>query len=150
MNPLRWPLTIAETGHLVFGTLHTNSAIQTINRIINIFSADRQNQVRQLLSFVLIGVVAQQLIRSKSGRRLMIMEIMVTTPAIRNLIREEKTEMIYSSMQTNQEETGMQTMNQSLLKFVLDNQISEDMALEQSIIPEELIRMIGSAEAGRK
>ena len=143
-------LVIAETGHLVFGTLHTNSAIQTINRIINVFSADRQNQIRQVLSFVLVGVVAQQLIRTKAGKRAMIMEIMVTTPAIRNLIREQKIEMIYSSMQTNQEETGMQTMNQSLLKVVQNGQISEDMALENSTMPEELIRMIGTAAGGRK
>lgn len=136
-------LTIAETGHLVFGTLHTNSAVQTINRLINVFSAERQNQIRQLVSFVLIGVLAQQLVRTQDGRRAMSMEIMRTTNAIKNLIRESKVEMVYSAMQTNQEETGMQTMNQSLLRLVESRKLSEDIALEYSTVPDELLRMFG-------
>lgn len=137
-------LTIAETGHLVFGTLHTNSAVQTINRLINVFSADRQNQVRQLLSFVLVGVMAQQLVQTSDGSRALIMEILRSNNAVRNLIRESKTEMVYSVMQTNQEETGMQTMNQSLLRLLESKKIDEDMALEYSSVPDELLRMIGS------
>lgn len=137
-------LTIAETGHLVFGTLHTNSAVQTINRLINVFSAERQNQIRQLVSFVLIGVMAQQLIQIKDGSRALIMEIMRATNAVRNLIRESKTEMIYSVMQTNQEETGMQTMNQSLIRLLEAKKITEEVAVEHSSVPDELMRMIGN------
>lgn len=136
-------LTIAETGHLVFGTLHTNSAVQTINRLINVFSAERQNQIRQLVSFVLVGVIAQQLVQTKQGGRALAMEIMRSNNAIKNLVRESKTEMVYSVMQTNQEETGMQTMNQSLVRLIESGKIDEDMALEYSNVPDELIRMIG-------
>ena len=141
-------LTIAETGHLVFGTLHTNSAVQTINRLINIFSAERQNQIRQLVSFVLIGVVAQQLVQTKQGNRALAMEIMRTNNAIKNLVREAKTEMIYSVMQTNQEETGMQTMNQSLIRLVESGKLDEDGALEYSTVPDEFLRMIGKLQEG--
>lgn len=141
-------LTIAETGHLVFGTLHTNSAVQTINRLINVFSAERQNQIRQLVSFVLVGVIAQQLVQTKQGTRALAMEIMRTTNAIRNLIRESKTEMVYSVMQTNQEETGMQTMNQSILRLVEQQKLDEDAALEYSTVPDELLRMLGAMQQG--
>lgn len=138
-------LTIAETGHLVFGTLHTNSAIQTINRLINIFGAEQQNQIRQLVSFVLIGAVAQQLIPTKDGGRAMAMEILRSNNAVRNLIRESKTEMVYSQMQTNQEETGMQTMNQSLVRLVQQGKVSEDTAQEFSSVQDEFLRMVSAA-----
>src|SRR5438128_5577621 len=107
-------LRIAETGHLTFGTLHTNSAAQTINRIIDIFPAHQQSQIRTQLSLVLEGIVCQSLLPRLGGGRAVAMEILIPTPAIRNLIREDKIHQIYSMMQTGQEKLGMQTMNQSL------------------------------------
>ena len=107
-------LRIAETGHLTFGTLHTNSAAQTINRIIDIFPSHQQSQIRTQLSLVLEGIVCQALLPKIGGGRVASLEIMVPTPAIRNLIREDKVHQIYSAMQTGQEKMGMQTMNQSL------------------------------------
>jgi len=137
-------LTIAETGHLVFGTLHTNSAVQTINRVINVFPADEQDQVRTLLSFVLQGVIAQQLIpKSFEPGRVCSMEIMRTTPAIRNLIREDKIHQIYSSMQIGQDKTGMFTMNQSLKKFVDNGTLEPKIALSYSTAKEELAKQLG-------
>ncbi len=136
-------LSAAETGHLVFGTLHTNSALQTINRLVDVFPPDKQNSVRHLLSFVLVGVISQQLMLRRVGRsRVLCMEIMRTNNAIRNLIREEKLEQVYSAMQVGQAESGMFTMNQSLLKLVQDGTISEEVAIEASTVPDELIRML--------
>ncbi len=137
-------LTIAETGHLVFGTLHTNSTTQTINRIVNVFPADQQAQIRTLLSFVLQGVVAQQLIpKSFESGRVCAMEIMRTTPAIRNLIREDKVHQVYSQMQVGQDKTGMMTMNQSLKRFVDAGTIDADTAMAYSTAPEELAQQLG-------
>lgn len=137
-------LTVAETGHLVFGTLHTNSAIQTINRIINVFPAHQQDQIRTLLSFVLQGVVSQQLLpKSFEPGRVCAMEILVPTPAIRNLIREDKIHQIYSSMQIGQEATGMITMNQSLRRYVDSGAITPDVAMSYSTNPEELGKALG-------
>jgi twitching motility protein PilT len=151
LESIEMALQVAETGHLVFGTLHTNSAIQTINRLIDVFPPDKQNQVRHLLSFVLVGVISQQLIPKKNGRgRSLCMEIMRTNNAIRNLIREEKTEQAYSVMQLGQEETGMNTMNQSLLNLVSKGDISEEIALEHTTVPDELLRMISGMPAQGK
>ena len=136
-------LSAAETGHLVFGTLHTNSALQTINRLVDVFPPDKQNSVRHLLSFVLVGVISQQLVSKRGGRgRALAMEIMRTNNAIRNLIREEKLEQVYSSMQVGQGETGMNTMNQSLVRLVTEGVITEEAALENSSVPDELVRML--------
>jgi twitching motility protein PilT len=140
-------LTLAETGHLVFGTLHTNSAVQSINRIINSFPPHQQTQVRQVLSFTLQGVVSQMLIpKSNEPGRVMACEIMIPTNAIRNLIREDKIHQVYSSMQTGQEETSMQTMNQSLAAWVRQGVLSKPDALEYSPVPDELLKMIGGVE----
>ncbi len=136
-------LTIAETGHLVFGTLHTNSTVQTINRIINVFPADRQGQIRTLLSFVLQGVVAQQLPPKEGGGRCLALEILRPTAAIRNLIREDKIHQIYSSMQIGQEKTGMITMNQHLKKSLDLKLISEATAMSYSNNPEEMAKILG-------
>ena len=142
-------LTVAETGHLVFGTLHTNSAVQTINRVINVFPAHQQDQVRTLLSLVLQGVIAQQLIpKSYEPGRVCAMEIMVPTPGIRNLIREDKIHQIYSQMQIGQEKTGMITMNQSLKKYVDAGLIDNDTAMSYSPNPEELAKQIGAKTRG--
>ena len=143
-------LTIAETGHLVFGTLHTNSTIQTINRIVNVFSADQQEQIRTLLSFVLQGVVAQQLLPKIPKGRVAVQEILRITPAIRNLIREDKIHQIYSQMQIGQEETGMVTMNQSLKKLLDGGVITAESATAYTNNPEELQRMMGLTSTPRK
>ena len=137
-------LEIAETGHLVFGTLHTNSCVQTINRLVNVFPSDQQDQIRTLLSFVLQGVVAQQLIPRTFGKgRVASVEVLVPTPAIRNLIREDKIHQIYSQMQIGQDKTGMMTMNQSLKGFVEKGMIDEETALTYTTMGEELKKMLG-------
>src|SRR5918999_504330 len=122
-------LRIAETGHLTFGTLHTNSASQTINRIIDVFPSHQQSQIRTQLSLVLEGIVCQALCPKIGGGRVVSLEIMIPTPAIRNLIREDKIHQIYSSMQTGQEKYGMQTFNQSLASLYFAKQISLQTAL---------------------
>jgi twitching motility protein PilT len=137
-------LTIAETGHLTLATLHTNSCAQTINRIIDVFPPFQQPQVRAQLSFVLEGVMSQQLMAKASGQgRVLALEIMVPTPAIRNLIREDKVHQIYSTMQTGQSKHGMQTMNQSLSELYQRRLITYDDAINRSSNVEELINMIG-------
>lgn len=137
-------LTLAETGHLVLSTLHTNSCAQTINRIIDVFPANQQEQVRTQLSFVLEGVVCQQLIPKASGRgRTVALEIMVANAGIRNLIREDKVHMIYSAMQLNRSKSNMQTMNQSLADLCLAKLISVDEALSRSSDVPELKKLIG-------
>ena len=141
-------LTIAETGHLTLGTLHTNSCAQTMNRIIDVFPTTQQAQVRAQLSLVLEGVLSQQLIPTADGRgRAMALEIMVTTPAIRNLIREEKLHQIYSAMQAGHK-FGMQTMNQALVDLIGKRRISREEALNRSTLPEELEQLLKSAPAG--
>ena len=136
-------LRIAETGHLTFATLHTNSAAQTINRIIDVFPAHQQGQIRTQLSLVLEGIVCQTLLPRADGTgRALAMEIMVPTPAIRNLIRDDKIHQIYSSMQAGQEKVGMQTMNQSLATLVMKKQITTETALAASSLKEELTEMI--------
>ena len=113
-------LRIAETGHLTFATLHTNSAAQTINRIIDVFPAHQQSQIRTQLSLVLEGIVCQSLLRKANGAgRVVSLEVLVPTPAIRNLIRDDKVHQIYSMMQAGQEKLGMQTMNQSLASLYM-------------------------------
>jgi len=136
-------LTIAETGHLTFATLHTNSAAQTINRIIDVFPPHQQSQVRAQLSFVLEGVLSQTLLPKANGSgRALSLEIMVPNPAIRNLIREDKVHQIYSAMQTGQNQFGMQTMNQSLCELYMKRIISYEEAVGRSGYPDELISMI--------
>ena len=135
-------LRIAETGHLTFGTLHTNSAAQTINRIIDIFPSSQQSQVRTQLSLVLEGIVCQALLPKIGGGRCAALEIMVPTPAIRNLIREDKIHQIYSSMQTGQEKMGMQTMNQSLATLYQKKQVTLETALSASSNRDELQDLI--------
>jgi len=134
-------ITIAETGHLTFGTLHTNSCAQTINRIIDVFPTNQQGQVRAQLSLVLEGVLSQTLIPKIGGGRVMSMEIMVATPAIRNLIREEKAHQIYSALQAGSK-YGMQTMNQSLADLVRRRLIMREDALNRSTLPDELLQLL--------
>ncbi len=144
-------LTVSETGHLAFATLHTNSAAQTINRIIDVFPSHQQSQVRAQLSFVLEGVLSQQLLAKASGDgRAMAIEVMVPNAAIRNLIREDKVHQIYSAMQTGQEQFGMQTMNQALLDLYQKRVITYEDAVGRSAVPEEMMNMLakGADNAG--
>ncbi|HTA77765.1 MAG TPA: type IV pilus twitching motility protein PilT [bacterium] len=135
-------LTIAETGHLVFATLHTVDAIQTINRIIDVFPSGQQQQVRAQLSFVLQGVISQQLLPiAHSSGRVVALEVLVPTPAVRNLIREEKVHQIYSAMQTGTE-SGMQTMNQALYELYKKQLVSYDEIFSRTMDPKELLRLV--------
>jgi twitching motility protein PilT len=135
-------LRIAETGHLTFGTLHTNSAAQTINRIIDIFPSAQQSQVRTQLSLVLEGIVCQALLPKVGGGRTAALEIMIPTPAIRNLIREDKIHQIYSAMQTGQEKVGMQTMNQALATLHQQKKATLETVLASSSNRDELQDLI--------
>lgn len=125
-------ITAAETGHIVFGTLHTNSAVQTINRIIDVFPEGEQPQVRAQLSMGLVAIIAQALLPKIGGGRVAAQEIFINNPAIANLIRENKTNQLYSQMQLNQAQTGMQTQTQVLVKFVKEGLISKETALAYS------------------
>jgi twitching motility protein PilT len=136
-------LRIAETGHLTFGTLHTNSAASTINRIIDVFPAHQQSQIRAQLSMVIEGILCQSLLVRKDGKgRVMAMEILIPNAAIRNLVREDKIHQIYSAMQTGQERYGMQTFNQSLYALYQQKLIDLDAALNRSSNKDELQDMI--------
>ncbi len=135
-------LVIAETGHLVFATLHTSDSAQTINRIIEVFPAEKQPQVRAQLSMVLLGILSQQLIPNSSGKgRLLGLEVLVANHAIRSQIREGKVHQIYSSIQTGQKE-GMRTMNQTLCDFFAKGQISKEDALARTTEPQDLERLL--------
>jgi len=137
-------LRIAETGHLTLATLHTNSAAQTINRIIDVFPPHQQSQIRAQLSFVLEGILCQALLPKSSGHgRALAMEILVPNSAIRNLIREDKIHQIYSAMQVGQLKFGMQTFNQSLATLYAKKHITLETALSMSSKPDELEEMIG-------
>ncbi|OGQ64698.1 MAG: type IV pili twitching motility protein PilT, partial [Deltaproteobacteria bacterium RIFCSPLOWO2_02_FULL_55_12] len=146
METIETALTIAETGHLCFATLHTNSCVQTINRIVDVFPADQQPQVRAQLSFVLEGVLSQLLIPRADGKgRVISLEVMVPNAAIRNLIREDKIHQIYSQMQVGQAKFGMQTMNQSLMSLYSRRLITLEEALGRSQEPDELRQMLVNA-----
>ncbi len=134
-------LTIAETGHLAFGTLHTNSAAETINRIIDVFPAGQQSQIRVTLSFSLQAIVCQSLLPKIGGGRALALEILIITPAIRAMIRDDKTQQIYSMIQSGQK-YGMKTFNQSLHDLYKNGEISLQTALEQSHNPDELNELL--------
>jgi twitching motility protein PilT len=128
---------------LTFGTLHTNSATSTINRVIDVFPAHQQPQIRAQLSLVLEGIMCQSLLQTVGGKgRAMIMEILIPNPAVRNLIREDKIHQIYSAMQSGQEKFGMQTFNQALATAYFQKQVSLETAMARSSNPEELQEMI--------
>jgi twitching motility protein PilT len=137
-------LTAAETGHLVFATLHTQDTAQTIDRVIDVFPPHQQGQVRVQLSVALQGIITQQLLPTADGSgRIAACEVLVPTPAIRNLIREGKTHQIYSTLQTGSAQ-GMQTMDASLATLVRQGSISQKMAESRSSTPEELRRLLGA------
>jgi len=142
-------LSVSETGHLCFATLHTNSAAQTINRIVDVFPPYQQSQIRAQLSFVLEGVLCQALLpRANGPGRAMALEIMIPNSAIRNLIREDKVHQIYSAMQMGQDKFGMQTMNQSLATLCSRRIISLDHAIARSPDADELRKLIAQASPG--
>jgi twitching motility protein PilT len=139
-------LTIAETGHLAFATLHTNSAAEAINRIIDVFPSHQQSQVRAQLAFVLEGIVTQTLLPKAQGKgRVMAAEILVVTPAIRALIRDDKVHQIYSSMQAGKK-WGMQTLNDALYALYMNREVTADECLRVSGDPTEFQRMIGQLD----
>jgi twitching motility protein PilT len=141
-------LTVSETGHLCLATLHTNSCVQTINRVIDVFPAHQQSQIRTQLSFVLEGVVSQTLLpKATGGGRVIALEVMVPNPAIRNLIREDKIHQIYSQMQIGQDKFGMQTLNQSLADLYQRRLITLEDAQARSSDPDELANIIASPNA---
>lgn len=142
-------LRIAETGHLTFATLHTNSAAQTINRIIDVFPAHQQGQIRAQLSLVLEGIFCQALLPKAGGKgRTLVMEILIPNSAIRNLIREDKVHQIYGMMQAGQAKYGMQTFNQALAALFFKRMITLETALARSSYPDELQEMINRGPAG--
>lgn len=142
LETVRAAITIAETGHLVLATLHTNTAVQTLDRIIDVFPAHQQNQVRVQLSFVLQGILSQQLLPKVEKGRVLALEILIPNTAIRNLIRENKTHQIYAQMQLGQEATAMQTMNQSLATLVKKKIVKKEEAFPRSPEPEEFLKLI--------
>ncbi|PYP73346.1 MAG: type IV pili twitching motility protein PilT [Gemmatimonadetes bacterium] len=143
-------LTIAETGHLAFATLHTNSAAESINRIIDIFPSHQQTQIRTQLSFVLEGVITQTLLQKAKGRgRVMAAEILVVTPAIRALIRDDKVEQIPSMMQAGKKH-GMQTLNDALYQLYMGREVTKDECLRVSSNPNEFLRAIGEPPMDEK
>ncbi len=135
-------ITIAETGHLVFATLHTNTAVQTINRVIDVFPPHQQPQIRTQLSFILEGVVSQQLVPKIGGGRVLALEVMMPNMAIRNLIREDKVHQIYAAMQTGRSQSGMLTMNQSLALHVKNGNVTVEEAIGFATEVDELKKLI--------
>ena len=147
METIHAGLTIAETGHLAFATLHTNSAAEAINRMIDVFPSHQQSQVRAQLAFVLEGIVTQALLPKKGGKgRVMAAEILVVTPAIRALIRDDKIHQIYSAMQAGKKH-GMQTLNDALYQLYMAREVEEEECLRVSGDPNEFLRLIGKAPA---
>ena len=142
METIEAALSIAETGHLCFATLHTNSSLQTVNRIIDVFPAYQQSQIRAQLSFVLEGIMSQMLLPKIGGGRCLALEVLVPTAGVRNLIREDKIHQIYSQMQMGQTKSGMQTLNQSLCALFLKRVLTLDDALSASSDQDELRLMI--------
>jgi len=142
LETIETALIVAETGHLVLATLHTSDAVQTVNRIVDVFPAHQQNQVRVQLSLELLGVVSQQLIPKASGRgRVLASEIMIVNHAVRSLIREQKIHQLYSVLQTGQKE-GMRTMNQTLYELYINRVIALEEALARSTDPDDLLRLM--------
>jgi twitching motility protein PilT len=143
LETIQAALTIAETGHLAFATLHTNSAAEAVNRIIDVFPSHQQSQVRAQLAFVLEGIITQTLLPRRSGKgRVMAAEILVVTPAIRSLIRDDKVHQIYSSMQSGKKH-GMQTMNDALYQLYMAREVDEEECVRVSGDPTEFYKLIG-------
>jgi twitching motility protein PilT len=150
LETIQAAITTAETGHLVLATLHTNTAVQTIDRIVDVFPPHQQPQIKTELSFILEGIISQQLLPKIGGGRTVALEMLYPTSAIRNLIREGKTHQIYSQMQAGQEQTGMQTMNQALARLVKQETVSYEEALSCCTDPDEFNMLAGRARTRAK
>ncbi|MBI4229113.1 MAG: type IV pilus twitching motility protein PilT [Deltaproteobacteria bacterium] len=148
LETIKVALILSETGHLTLATLHTNTAVQTINRVIDVFPPHEQSQIRAQLSFVLEGIFCQTLIPKIGGGRVLGVEVLVPNPAIRNLIREDKVHQIYSQQQIGQEKWQMQTLNQSLVDLYLRNLITFEDAIAKSQETDELRRILAERSAG--
>ncbi len=147
LETIETTLLLSETGHLAFTTLHTNTAVQTMNRIIDVFPPYQQSRIRTQLSFILEGILCQNLIPRIGGGRVLAVEVLIPNPAIRNLIREDKVHQIYSHQQVGQEKFGMQTLNQSLANLYLRKLITYEDAIGRSPDFEELMKLIGTPKA---
>jgi twitching motility protein PilT len=138
-------MQLAETGHLVFSTLHTNSAIQTINRVVSVFPSDQQDRIRMILSFTLQAVVSQKLISSQKGGRVLAYELLLMNPAVRNLIRENKLHQVETMMQVGQNQSGMITLNQCLFNLYQEGHITKEQAIKNSMDTEALLKIFEKA-----
>ncbi len=138
-------LQVAETGHLVFSTLHTNSAVQTISRIVNVFPADQQDRIRMILSFTLQGIISQKLLASERGGRVLAYELLLMNPGVRNLIRENKLHQIESMMQVGQLKSGMITLNQNLFHLYKQGYITKQQAVHNSSDVEQMLKLFSKA-----
>lgn len=145
LDTIESALNIAETGHLVFSTLHTNSAVQSINRVVNVFPSEQQERIRLQLSLTLTAIVSQRLIPGRSGGMVAAMEVLMMNTNVRNLIRENKLHQVYGMMQVGQDKSGMITLNQSLSKLVLSRKIEMKSAFLYSNDPEELDKLLKQA-----
>lgn len=150
LETVQLAISAAETGHVVFGTMHTQSAVSTLHRVIDIFPADKQQQIRAQLSFSLAGVVNQILTPSAKSGRVLALEVMIPNTAIKHNIRENKLHMIYSSMQTGQDKSGMITLNQSLITLIEQGHINYAQAINLSSEPEELVETINKRFGSKK
>ncbi len=145
LDTIETALTVAETGHLVFATLHTNSAVQTINRLVSVFPPEQQERIRIMLSFSLQGVISQRLLPAVQGGRVAAVEFLAMTAPIRNLIRENKLHQVASMMQVGQDKSGMVTMNQSLMSLLVRRKVDLKTAFAASPEPEVLDQMLKKA-----
>ena len=138
-------LQLAETGHLVFSTLHTNSAVQTINRMVSVFPSEQQERIRVILSFVLQGVISQKLLPSKKGGRVLAYELLLLNPGIRNLIRENKLHQIETMMQVGQKKSGMTTLNQNLFTLFKQGHITKEQAIQNTQDVDQMLNIFKKA-----
>ena len=145
LEAIETALQLAETGHLVFSSLHTNSAVQTINRIVSVFPAEQQDRIRIILSFTLQGVISQTLLPSKKGGRVLAYEILLMNPGVRNLIRENKLHQLESMMQMGQKKSGMTTLNQNLFKLFKAGHITKEQAIQNCHDDEQMINLFKKA-----
>ncbi len=145
LEAIETALQLAETGHLVFSTLHTNSAVQTINRIVSVFPSDQQDRIRVMLSFTLQGVISQKLLPSKKSGRVLAYELLLMNPGVRNLIRENKLHQLETMMQVGQKKSGMTTLNQNLFRLFKAGHITKEQALQNSLDVEQMMNLFKKA-----
>ncbi|MEM7645670.1 MAG: PilT/PilU family type 4a pilus ATPase, partial [Pseudomonadota bacterium] len=145
LEAIETALQLAETGHLVFSTLHTNSAVQTINRLVSVFPAEQQERIRVILSFVLQGVISQKLLPSKKGGRVLAYELLLLNPGIRNLIRENKLHQVETMMQVGQKKSGMTTLNQNLFSLFKAGHLTKEQVLHNATDVEAMMNLFRKA-----